>query len=216
MELQDYLTLAKRRAWIVLLVAVVAALSAFVFCRLQIPRYKSTMALTIVPARADFGLAQSSRSLIATYNSVVFNKRTAAEIVKELKLDYSPTEVLGNTKTSEDAAKNGVQIEVTDYDGDVANNIAYQWALLYKKYRDEDNAKQRREDRVEAFLGDAPIYAKTYPQTGVTTAAAGVLGLLVGGLVAALLEWSQSNVLRTKADVERKLALSVIGAIPSE
>ncbi len=216
MELQDYLTLAKRRAWIVLLVAAVAALSAFVFCRLQIPRYKSTMALTIVPARADFGLAQSSRSLIATYNSVVFNKRNAAKIVEELKLDYSASDVLGSTKTSEDAAKNGVQIEVTDYDGDVANRVARQWALLYKDYRDTDNAKQRREDRVDAILGDDPIYAKTYPQTGVTTAAAGVLGLLVGGLVAALLEWAQSNVLRTKNDVERKLSLSVIGAIPTE
>ena len=216
MELKDYLTLAKRRAWIVLLVAVVAALSAFVFCKLQIPRYKSTMELTIVPARADYGLQQSARNLIATYNSVVFTRRNAEEIIKDLKLDYAASAVLGNTKVGGDAAKSGVSVEVTDYDGDVANRIAYQWALLYQKYRDEDNAKQRREDRVVAYLGDPPTYSKTYPQTTVTTAAAGVLGLLVGGLIAALMEWSQSNVLRTKTDVERKLSLAVIGAIPTE
>ena len=51
MELRDYLQLAKRRGWIVILVAVVAAVSAYAFCRLQTPLYRSTMQLTVLPAR---------------------------------------------------------------------------------------------------------------------------------------------------------------------
>lgn len=216
MELRDYLQLAKRRGWIVILVAVVAAISAYAFCRLQTPRYRSTMTLTVLPARADLGLTQSTKTLIATYNSVVFSQRNAAEIASQLNLDYTPQAVLGNTRTGEEAANNGVRIEVTDPDGDVANRIAYQWALLYKKFRDEDNAKQRREDRVEVYIGDQPTYSKVWPQTGVITVGAGLLGLVVGMFIAGVLEWSQANVIRTQADVERKLSLAVIGAIPAE
>jgi len=216
MEVRDYLQLAKRRGWIVILVAVVAAVSAYAFCRLQTPLYRSTMQLTVLPARADLGLTQSTKTLIATYNSVVFSRRNAAEVVSELNLDYTPETLLGNTRIGEEAANNGVRIEVTDYDGDVANRISYQWSLIYKKFRDEDNARQRREDRVDVYIGDPPNYAKVWPQTGVITAGAGVLGLLVGGLIAGILEWSQANVIRTKADIERKLSLAVIGAIPSE
>ena len=87
MELRDYLQLAKRRGWIVILVAVVAALSAYLFCRLQTPLYRSTMQLTVLPARADLGLTQSTKTLIATYNSVVFSRANAGEIASELNLD---------------------------------------------------------------------------------------------------------------------------------
>ena len=47
MELQDYLHIVRRRWWIVVLVALIAGATAFVFSRLQTPIYKSAMKLTI-------------------------------------------------------------------------------------------------------------------------------------------------------------------------
>jgi capsular polysaccharide biosynthesis protein len=115
---------------------------------------------------------------------------------------------------ADDAASYGVEIEVRDYDGETANRIAREWAQLFVEFRNRDNAKQRREDRVEAILGDEPRYTQDYPRTGVNTAAGLVLGIAAGILIVAFIEWRESALLRTPKEVERELALPVIGSIP--
>jgi capsular polysaccharide biosynthesis protein len=216
MELQDYLQIARRRAWIVVLVAAIAAASAFLFSKMQTPMYKSTMELFIQPARTDFGLTQSAKQLLSSYIGIIFNKRNADVVRDRLNLDYSADRIFGSTKVADDAARFAVQIEVRDYDGETANRIAKQWAILFVNWRDSENAKQRREDRVDAVLGDEPIYSQDYPRTSVNTVAGGILGAVVGLLIVAALEWSQADIVRKPSDVERKLAMPVIGAIPNE
>jgi capsular polysaccharide biosynthesis protein len=216
MELQDYLQIVRRRGWIVILVAVVAAVSAFGFSKLQTPIYKSTMELFIQPARTDFGLTQSAKQLLSSYIGIIFNKRNADVVRERLKLDYSAERIFGSTKVADDAARFAVTIEVSDYDGDTANRIAKEWALLMVDWRNTENADQRREDRVDAVLGDEPVYHQDYPRTSVNTIAGGILGAVVGLLILIALEWSQADVLRKQSDVERKLALPVIGSIPGE
>ncbi len=216
MELQDYLQIARRRAWIVVLVAVVAALSAFGFSKLQTPTYKSTMELFIQPYRTDLGLTQSAKTLLSSYIGIIFNKRYADEVRRDLNLDYSPDRIYGSTKVAGDDARFAVTIEVTDYDGEVANRIAKQWALLFVDWRNQQNARMLQNDRVEAVLGDEPVYVQDTPRTSVNTIAGGILGGLVGLLIVVVLEWLQADVLRKPSDVERKLAVPVIGAIPHE
>lgn len=214
MEFRDYLEIARRRWWIVALVAAVALGSAYAFSSLQTPIYKSTMKLYVTPARADFGLSQSAKQLIVSYRGIVFTKSNADVIRARLNLDYSSDYIYGNTKTADDGYE--VTIEVRDYNGDTANNIARMWAGLFKEYRDTDNAKQRREDRVEATLGDAPTFVKDSPRTSVNMGAGLILGALAGLMIVVALEWAQASVLRTKADVERTLDAPLMGAIPAE
>ena len=216
MEYQDYLQIAKRRAWVVVLVAVVAAASAFVFSKLQTPVYKSTMELFIQPARSDLGLTQSAKQLISSYIGIIFSRRNADVVRQNLNLDYSPDTIFGNTKVASDDARFAVTIEVRDYNGDVANRIAKQWAVLFVDWRNTENAKQSRTDRVDAILGDDPDYVQDSPRTSVNTIAGGILGALVGLIIVIALEWSQANVLRNQSDIERKLMIPVIGAIPHE
>jgi capsular polysaccharide biosynthesis protein len=193
MELQDYVRIAQRRWWIVVLVALTAAASAFVFSRLQTPVYKSSMKLTIQPARTDFGQTQAAKQLLLSYISIIRTERNAAEVAKRLQLDYAPAYIFNQTRMADDAASYGVEIEVRDYDGETANRIAREWAQLFVEFRNRDNAKQR---------------------TGVNTAAGFVLGIVVGVLIVALIEWRESALLRTPKDVERALDLPIIGSIP--
>ena len=214
MELQDYVRIAQQRWWIILVVALIASASAFVFSRLQTPIYKSSMKLTIQPARTDFGQTQAAKQLLLSYISIIRTERNAAEVAKRLQLDYSPAYIFNQTRMADDAASYGVEIEVRDYDGETANRIAREWAQLFVEFRNRDNAKQRREDRVEAILGDEPRYTQDYPRTGVNTAAGLVLGIAAGILIVAFIEWRESALLRTPKEVERELALPVIGSIP--
>lgn len=216
MNLQDFFDIARRRWWIVVLVALIAAASAFGFSRLQTPVYKSSMSLTIQPARTDFGLTQSAKTLLSSYISIIRTERNAAEVGQRLGLDYLPAYIFGQTRMADDAATFGIQIEVRDYNGETANRIAREWAQMFVEFRNRDNAKQRREDRVDAIMGDDPRYSQDSPRTGVNTAAGLVLGALAGLLVVALLEWRQASFIRSAGDVERKLNLPVVGAIPAE
>lgn len=216
MNLQEFFDIARRRWWIVLLVALIAAASAFAFSRLQTPVYKSSMKLTVQPARTDFGLTQSAKTLLSSYISIIHTERNAAEVGQRLGLDYLPAYIYGQTRMADDAATFGIQIEVRDYNGETANDIAREWAQLFVEFRNNDNAKQRREDRVDAIMGDDPRYSQDSPRTGVNTAAGLVLGALVGLLVVALLEWRQASFIRNAGDVERKLNLPLVGAIPAE
>lgn len=216
MDLQDFLQIVRRRWWIVLLVALIGGASAFAFSRMQTPVYKSAMKLTIQPARTDFGLTQSAKTLLSSYISIIRTERNATEVGKRLGLDYSPGYIFGQTRIADDAATFGIEIEVRDFDGETANRIAREWAQLFVEFRNNDNAKQRREDRVEAVLGDDPRYSQDYPRTLVNTVAGLLLGGVLGLLLAAALEWRQSALIRSAKDVERKLALPVVGTIPSE
>ena len=216
MELQDFFSVIRRRWWIVVLVALVAAACAFGFSKLQTPIYKSAMRLTIQPARTDFGLTQSAKTLLSSYISIIYKEKNAAEIAKQLNLDYSPAYIYGQTRIADDAATFGIEIEVRDYDGETANRITKEWAQLFVDYRNNDNAKQRREDRVEAIMGDDPRYSLDYPRTGVNTAAGLLLGAVIGALIVAVLEWRSFAFLRSAKDVERNLELPIVGAIPNE
>jgi capsular polysaccharide biosynthesis protein len=214
MEIQDLFRMIRQRGWLVPVLALVGALAAFGFSRMQTPVYKSAMKLTVQPARTDFGLAQTTKNLMLSYIQIIWTERNSAEVAKRLKLDYDPATIYGNTKMATDDASYGIEIQVSDYDGDTANNIARTWGDLFKEFRDTENAKQRREDRVDIILGDAPRYAKDRPRTTINTVAGGLLGGIVGAISIALLEWLQSRMVRSKTDVERIFSLPVLGSIP--
>lgn len=216
MELSDFLRIARQRGWLLVLLALLGAGSGLVFSRLQTPIYKSSMKLTVQPARTDFGLAQTARQLLLSYIQIIWTERNAAEVAQRLKLDFAPATIFGNTKMADDAASMGIEIQVTDYDGDTANNIARTWADLLKEYRDRDNAKQRREDRVEIILGDAPRYSQDRPRTAINTVAGGLLGAVIGVAAIALLEGLAAAYVRSRADIERRLDIPVVAVVPNE
>ena len=220
MELGDYFRILLRRGWIMVVVAVVAAVSAFGFSKLQRPIYKSSMQMTVLPARNDMGLAQTTKQLLRAYVTIIDTKKFAAQVLQRFEqagapLDMTPEQLKGNAIIASYEDKNVIQIDVKNGDGEQGNRIAMAWAQEFQDWRNQENNKVRKEDRVDVVLGDNPTYSKFRPQTTINTAAGGIFGLLLGALVVAALEWLESGIVRTPADVERKLGLAVLGTIPS-
>ena len=220
MELSDYFRIVRQRGWIIIVVALVAALTALGASRLQRPVYKSSMQVTVLPARNDFGLAQTTKQLLRAYVTIIDTKKFAAQVLQRFEqagapLDMTPEQLKGNAIIASYEDKNVIQIDVKNGDGELGNRIAIAWAQEFQDWRNQENNKVRKEDRVDVVMGDNPTYSKFRPQTTVNTAAGGVFGLLLGALVVAALEWIESGVVRTADDVERKLGLPVLGAIPT-
>lgn len=215
MPLTEYLRILLRRGWILVLLAVLTAASAFVFSRLQTPVYQSTVSVLIAPARSDLGLTQSAKTLLDSYVAYINTDRIAQRVIDELQLDTVPQALRGDVRIASDLQSFLVRIEVENENGDLANDIARAWAVQLVQWRNDENQKQRREDRVEALILDEPVYSLDRPRTSINTLAGAILGALIGGLVIFVLEWLEAGIIRNTTDVERQLGLSVLGTIPS-
>jgi len=220
MQLSDYFRILRTRGWIIVVVAVVAAISAFGFSKLQHPIYKSSMQVIVLPARNDMGLAQTTKSLLRAYVTHIDTKDFADLVLNRLAgdghpQDMTPAQIKGNVIIASYEDRNVIQIDAKDGDGEQANRIAWLWAQEFQAWRNLENGKVRKEDQVQVLLGDYPTYAKFRPQTMINTAAGGIFGALLGALIVAALEWIESGLVRTPADVERKLGLAVLGVIPT-
>lgn len=215
MPLSDYFRILYRRGWILLLMALLTAVATFVFSKLQTPVYQSTIYLLVQPARTDFGLTQSAKTLLRSYVAWLDTNRVAAEVVETLQLDTTPESLRGNVTIASDDSRFVIQVDVKNENGELANKVAQRWAELFIQWRNDKNQEQRKEDRVDAIILDAPTLALDRPNTRVNTLAGGILGILLGGVIVFVLEYIESAVIRSAEDIERQFKLPVLGAIPA-
>mgnify|MGYP000697206450 CR=1 FL=1 len=217
MQLQTYARILWRRGWIMLALAVIAAVAAFAFSAIKEERdpvYKSTILILVQPARTDFGQAQAAKTLLRSYVAWMDSNYRAADVIDVLQLDMLPEELRSDVTIASDDSRLVIQIDVENGNGDVANDIARTWADLFIQWRNEENQKVRREDRIDAQIIDDPRYVLDRPNTKINTAAGGILGFLVGMGIVFVLEYLESGVIRSREDVDRFLAMPVLGAIP--
>ena len=216
MALNDYVRILRKRWWIIAVAVVLTAGSAVLFSELQHPEYTSTAEVIISPARPDLGLTQSAKILLRSYMTVANSNTWAQDVIDELQLPMTPEGLRSNAHFAAEDDRLVIKIEIEDYDGDQANDVARTWANLLVQWRDEENAKLRKEDRVDAILRDLPSYSQSWPPSGKIMLAAGVVfGLIIAAVVTFFLEWLEAGVIRSPQDLERQLDLTVVGAIPS-
>ena len=218
MELLDYIHIFRRLGWIVILVAAIAAGSAYGFSKMQTPVYKTSTRLSVEPARPDWGLSNSLRELLRNYVENIRTHRTAQTVIDRAQLDMSTQDLLGKLFVEPDASTFMIQIEARDTDPEVAYAIVDMVARVFIEERDAWNQRQDKRDRVEVKMLDS-VYSLGYqqyrPNTRINTLAGGLFGLMVGVLVIFFLEWLAQDNIRNEDDVERVLDVAVLGYIPS-
>lgn len=214
MQLGDYVRILRRRGWIIVVMVAVTAASALLFSKLQTPVYKCSANVSINPARADYGLAQTAKLLLRNYVAIIDSNTWAKDVISETALDMTPGQLRRNVTIASDDSRLTIQIDVKDYDLGQACQIANAWAQQLVDWREQENAEQRNEDRVKAYIIDPAAGGLFSPNTKINTAAGGILGLLLAGVVIFFLEWVESGIVRSPDDVERHLELAVLGTIP--
>ncbi len=217
MAFQVYLRILFRRGWIMLLLALLTAVAAFVFSTIKeqtAPVYKSTIKVLVLPSRTDFGQAQAAKTLLRSYVAWMDSNYRAADVIDVLKLDTVPEELRSDVTIASDDSRLVIQIDVEQPNGDTANDIARTWANLFISWRDQENQKVRREDRIDAQIIDDPRYVLDQPKTKINTLAGAILGLLIGLGIVSVLEFMDTGVIRSSEDVDRLLSLPLLATIP--
>ena len=214
MELRDYLRILRQRGWLIVLLGMLTAGSAYGFSTMQTEVYQAISRL-LLKYRPDFGQTQAAKELLRDYAQWLKSSYRAASVIDQLQLDMTPFELLGAVEVERSTDSNIIQIRVKNSDGNLANDIARAWGDQLIQWRNQENAGLRREDRIDAEFLDDPQFGLDSPQTKVNTLAGAVFGMLLGVVLIFLLEWLQSGKIQRTEDVERYLDVPVIGKIPS-
>ncbi len=214
MKVQDYLCVLKRRGWLIVLITVLTTVSALIFSFLQTPVYRSSVDVGIQAARIDWGQAQTVKILLDSYVTVIHTRPWAQRVIEDLDLMLEPEALIGDVTIASDSQNLTIQIDVDANDGEQANRIAKRWAELFVEWRDSENQKQLKEDRVFAQILQEPSYQLLRPKWKINTAAGAVFGLLLGVLAVIALEWFEAGIIRTPRALEEQTGLTVVGVIP--
>lgn len=215
MQLRDYIRLLTKRGWIIIVVAILAALSAFGFSKLQQPVYRSTIYLNVYPARLDWGLQQSIQNLMRNYAGVISSHEVAMEVIDRLQLDITSDQLREKLTVSSIESDFLMRIDADDYDAATATEIAQKTAEVFVERIKVTMLEQDQRDRVEVSIRDYALPAVLHkPKTKINTLAGGIFGIVAGVVVVFLIEWLETDVVRSVEDVERQTRLSVIGMIP--
>ncbi len=218
MELSDYFRIIRKRGWIILVVVLLSAASAFAFSKMQTPIYSATIKLSVNPARADWGLSNTIKELLRNYAENIRTHSMAKEVIDRAQLDMNTSDLLGKLYVNPDGSTFTLVLESRDSDPKVAMQIVQTMGEIFVEHRDTWNQQQDKSNRIDVSILDNVWnlgYQQYSPKTKINVMAAGLFGLLVGILVIFLLEWLEQDVIRTAGDAERLLGVAVLGAIPA-
>jgi capsular polysaccharide biosynthesis protein len=140
----------------------------------------------------------------------------AQQVIDELQLDITPDKLLADVTVAPIPEDFLIQIDVNNLHPEEARDVASAFADDFVAFHAAQILDIDRQDRVQIrILEDAKYGWVHWPKTKTLALAGGVLGLLIGLLLAFGLEYLESDVLRSPEDVERHVGLPVLGSIPT-
>ena len=148
MEIREYWKIAVKRGWIVLLVAVMAAVAALGVSLVMSETYQATIQLSVNPARADWGLSQATKDLLRNYVLNIKSHNMTQEAINRAQLDMSTYDFLANLDVSEDSSNMSITLQAESHDTEEARLMAQTLADVFVEEREQWNAEQDKRDRI--------------------------------------------------------------------
>jgi capsular polysaccharide biosynthesis protein len=215
-EFREYWNIARRRGWIIILVAIVAAVAALGVSLLITETYKATIQLSVNPARADWGLNQAAKDLLRNYVLNIKSHSMTQEAINRAQLDMNTYDFLANLDVSDDSSNLSITIQAESHDQEEARLMAQTLADVFVEERRQWNSEQDKSDRIYVEkvddIMDVPLAS---PKVKFNILAGAVFGAIIGGIIVFFLEWLQADVISTVGDAEKAVGATVLGAIPA-
>jgi capsular polysaccharide biosynthesis protein len=216
MQLQDYARVLIERGWIVILLAILAAGSAYGFSKLQTPVFRSTVTLSTVPSRpSDYGQTLAIKNLLRLYVQQMQSPQLTQQVIDKLQLDVTPQKFVSQVNFNADESTLTITIEARHPLPATAAKMAQTLAEVFVSYHNQENLQINQSDRVLTNIINFTSPDIFSPKTSINTLAGAILGALLSVIVVFVLEWLDSDIVRTAEDIERVLGATVLGSIPT-
>lgn len=216
MEFGEYWRIVTKRAWILVVVALVGAIAGLGLSQILPETYRATIQLSVEPERPSEGLNQTTRNLLYNYTVKLRSHSMTQVAIDRAGLDMSSDEFLADLEVTPDTASLILTIAAESGDPEQARRMVQSLAEVFIEDRRAWNEEIDAQDRIYASIVDPIRYVPLVsPQWKMNTLAGGVFGALLGGLLVLVLEWRESDIVGTPAEAQRMLGTRVLGAIPT-
>ena len=203
------------RWWILLTAAVIAAAAGYAY--LKGPwveqRWRSSVLLQAT-GRLDYGNFLALEKELRPLAEQVLQLGVMREVDRSLHTDLGAETMLEHTRAEPVQDSDQIRIDVEDADPQRAAQLSLAIADVYTQQHNAQEQGKLREERVILSTLDRPTQATLiWPQTRILVPAAGLLGLVVAGLVVLGRVYLDDSI-RSPIDVRRYLELPVLGVVP--
>ncbi len=214
MQIQDYLNVLRKRWWVVVLTALAAVVAAYGISKLLPRTYRAQAVYLVVANRADNGLNIVLRNTMNSYRELVLQPDALEQISQDLHLDVSGERLMRDVRIQPRPDEQKIVIEVDHRFQAQAQAIADAVGTRIEEEVIRLNANLEGTDRINVRRIQQARLVSVKPNTRINVLAGGILGLVVGLLLAFVLEFLDDT-LKSSADVERFVGLTTLGAIPT-
>lgn len=207
----------RRRWWILALAAALAGVAAYGYVHLPMvePRWRSSV-LIQATGRLDYGNFLALEKELRPLAEQVRQLSVMREVDRNLHTDLSASRILEHTRAEPVQDSGQIRLDVDDSDPHRAEQLSLEIADVYTRQHNAAEQGKLREERVILSTLDRDNSAALiWPQTKLIVPAAAVLGLLAAALVVLAQRYFDPS-LQSPLDVERALALPVLGLVPRE
>jgi capsular exopolysaccharide synthesis family protein len=207
MDIKVYLKILRNRWWLLLLGPVLAAAAAFYISNQLTPIYATSTTLLVnqtqTPGTVQYNDILTSERLTNTYAELVRRPLILENVIRRLDLPMSYGELSGKMSVSAIPNTQLLKISIEDPDPIRASIIANTTAQEFI----DDNSKQLGRPGSVSVAQEATVPGSpAKPNIKLNTILAGLLGLMVVGTLAVVLEYLDDTV---KAEDETEIALGV-------
>jgi len=212
--IHDYLTVLRKRWWVVLLTGATAVLVAYGGSKMLRSTYRAQAVYLVVANRADNGLNIVLRNTMNSYRELVLQPDALEQISQQLHLDVPGERLLRDVYIQPRPDEQKLIIEVDHSYLEQAQVIAEAVGKRIEEEVTRLNANLEGTDRINVVRIQRARLLSMKPNTRINVLAGAILGLIGGLFLAFVLEYLDDT-LKDSADVERFVGLATLGAIPT-
>lgn len=214
LDFGDLFRYLKRKIAVLLLAALVGGVFGFVFTKITaVPKYTANISVYLMIKQYEEGIVYSdyqiSSQLVYDYQALIKCRTVVDRVIEDLDLDMTPEQVADAITVEYETYSRVLTVFVTDSDpqraADIANALGNQGNALVA-----DMMRMGAIQLVDqAKVPDSGTVANPFTRAVLFAAVAVVLAAGVLAVIRVL-----DDTIRSEADVERYLGLSVLGIIP--
>ncbi len=209
-EIVDYL---KSKITIIVLITLLVTILGVSFkLFVQVPKYSSSTTILLINNTSDATLTYNdlsiNKNLVSTYSEIVKSKRVLSQVIKNLDLDYSYSELNKKVDVSSVTNTELIKITVTDTNKKLAKDIANETAKVFSLEIPElynisnvnilDKAENATSPSNMNFIKELILF---------------VIAGLVLGLGVVIVIYYFDRTIKSTEQIETKIGLSVLGTV---
>lgn len=208
-----YESLLRRMALVVVFPVIAVIVTAAIVFFVEDPVYTSSASMYVLNKQntennsINYSDLQSSAMLTADYREIILSKRVLSEVAEEYHMSVAAIKSGTRVSTANDTRVLVISVTMEDpvLAANLANAIGKEFAITVVEIMEVDNV---------SFVDYAELSTRpSAPDKANNILIAGVLGLIVGMVIAACIDIFNTTI-RTVDDVEKHLNLTVLARIP--